>query len=454
MINGLGTIFKGITGNLDNDDAQYYDSAIETLQNNQNKIIKETKESISLHLEMIDEFNVTARKFQSNEKLLEIKIELIKNQLKNTFDFKNYVLVKDALEQILNTLHNIYDIMKDLENAIIFANLNKIHPSIITLKNINEMMSQIINHNTPKNILYQNSPQNYYNLLNINNYQSETRQVFLIKFPVILDNTYDYFQLFPIPNNNEEIIIPKSNFLISTYSEKKYTKEKCPKINLNQYLCQDEPIESNKNDNCIKEIFNLEIPKFCETTPVKIRRTIIEEINDMHYIIITNSTKIIMKCIEEEYRILRGIYLITIPKGCQIQANNQTYFNDQSKVKGKINPIPQPEEYFKIIKNPNETAIELQDLKINQEIKNKLQTLQRKIKFPIIEERSKVHASVWTIPLYVIVISVILMYIKIKRYKKKTPALKSESLHLEDMSTPTSNLEEGGVTDTLRTHPL
>ena len=164
----------------------------------------------------------------------------------------------------------------------------------------------------------------------------------------------------------------------------------------------------------------------------------------MHYIIITNFTKIVTKCIDQEYKVIKGIYLLTIPQGCQIQLNNVTYFNEKSKTEGNLIPILQTDEYFKLIRNSKDKPIELQDLNINQDVKTKLQILQRNINYPRYEDDA-VHATIWTIPIYVIIFIVIVtVYLRINVYMKKTTTITADVIKAPPPPID-ANSKDGGV---------
>lgn len=61
LINGLGSIIKGITGNLDANDAKRYDQAIRDLEDNQKEVIQNLNKEISLTSKIIENFNGTVK---------------------------------------------------------------------------------------------------------------------------------------------------------------------------------------------------------------------------------------------------------------------------------------------------------------------------------------------------------------------------------------------------------
>lgn len=77
LINGLGTIWKSITGNLDQSDADKYDTAIQNIKDSQQKLIDVANSQISLTENSINLFNNSMSKLQHNQVLLENKINQI-----------------------------------------------------------------------------------------------------------------------------------------------------------------------------------------------------------------------------------------------------------------------------------------------------------------------------------------------------------------------------------------
>lgn len=77
LINGLGSIFKQITGNLDANDGERYDTLIRELQNNQINLASAVKKQSSFSVALIDKFNKTIQQITHNEGLLESKVKQI-----------------------------------------------------------------------------------------------------------------------------------------------------------------------------------------------------------------------------------------------------------------------------------------------------------------------------------------------------------------------------------------
>ncbi|KAG5868034.1 hypothetical protein JTB14_034369 [Gonioctena quinquepunctata] len=79
LINALGSIVKAISGNLDQDDAEKYDSAISTLQRNQVNVIRRMNRHVSLTTKLIENFNTTLNLITHNQEVIALEIEKYEN---------------------------------------------------------------------------------------------------------------------------------------------------------------------------------------------------------------------------------------------------------------------------------------------------------------------------------------------------------------------------------------
>nr|CAI5837800.1 unnamed protein product [Callosobruchus analis] len=84
LVNGLGSIFKTITGNLDAKDGERFESLISELQNNQNKISEAINSQRTLSVELIDNFNKPISQSQFKAVIPSGKY-LVKNELHYAF---------------------------------------------------------------------------------------------------------------------------------------------------------------------------------------------------------------------------------------------------------------------------------------------------------------------------------------------------------------------------------
>ena len=128
MINGLGTVFKSISGNLDANDGIRYDEAISTLNSNQAKLQDHFNKQISVSQKMTSKFNSTLRVIQQNEQHLCDKTDMISFYEGSV---QNYNNIKILINHLINIVQNIKFVLLEIEDSINFARLNPIDTSII-----------------------------------------------------------------------------------------------------------------------------------------------------------------------------------------------------------------------------------------------------------------------------------------------------------------------------------
>lgn len=129
------------------------------------------------------------------------------------FDFHDYLLIKDTIDQLTFSLNLIENTLTELENSVTFSHLNALNFKIV---NIKDMMTIIEQAKNIYGIEYLPFPtelnylMNYYEISETASYFSNNRITFLIKVPIVLPHSFNYFHLYSIPNINQTTIITKS----------------------------------------------------------------------------------------------------------------------------------------------------------------------------------------------------------------------------------------------------
>ena len=96
-MNGLGTIVKTLTGNLNAEDGKKYDEMFERINNNMNISQSQNFESISLNKKMISKFNIQLENIKHNERILKDQIIEIKKAIESNNNWRMITESKDAL---------------------------------------------------------------------------------------------------------------------------------------------------------------------------------------------------------------------------------------------------------------------------------------------------------------------------------------------------------------------
>lgn len=426
LINGLGTIIKSISGNLDANDAAHYDQAISDLENNQKEIVKKLNKEISLTTEIIENFNRTVTLIKNNQEVITSGLNKIRTELnKFIFQFNDYLETRNVLDQLSLILNIILQLLSDIENAITFARLGTLHNSIVKIDELESILQTILKYYSADQLIFShvsNNTHRYYDLLEVEAYYSGTKIVFVIHFPIVHPETFSYYHLYSIPTQNLTTIIPKDTYLVMNENLYQYTSVPCIELHPNYYCPDNNLVYGVKNEDCIFQLLQLESTyKSCQQTPVQLTRNVIQQIDESHYIVIfPNQTKIRTICGRTDFTTLEGNYLINLPLGCQFETNDYNYINEKLLTNGQ--PMLLPE-----INIPHRTAlttlskITIQDVQLDKI--HELQKEQRRLGPVEILHSEKSWTNYWIIPVYIILISIGLYftYRFIQRRRMRNP---------------------------------
>lgn len=449
LINPLGSLVKFISGNLDQEDAKEIHNSLLELESNQNKIVKKVNKQMSLTSNLMQNINETMTSVTRNQKLIETKIDDLRTGLNEfTFSYVHYLEIHEILNEIKLNLDSLLNFLSDTENAISFASLKTLHHSIVSPTELKEIVNTLYQIHSHSQILFDdNNYLKYYKIVETNVFYVQDKIVFSLDFPLIHSDTFDYYHLYSIPNQNQSIIIPPSTYLSISNNEYQYQEDECIDLMPNFLCMKNHLLPLQDNLECITSLLSNgpRIEK-CQQVPVHVSEEIIEEINDAHYIgIFPRTKKLQAECTENDVALLQGTYLFVVPPNCAIKDARFTYKNEKGIISG--HPVTLQE-----IKDLNIPTLEVQKLKLEKVSLDKLHEiqLQQLQEEPLEEFHIHSSYSIWSLVCVVMLILCIILYILIRRRgkiletirKKKPVAAKrtqGEEYRLETQMVPPSS---------------
>lgn len=177
-------------------------------------------------------------------------------------------------EYILTNAQILLNYLENLENAISFAQLNVVHHSILKnadLEIILEKLNLLYNQKQLAKFGYLQSHRDFYGVQLIRN---TNELIFNIKIPILSQETYNLYRLYPIPIQNLTFIPEKPILLIGTNSHISLLNP-CPTIE-DQNFCQGSPLP-NEN-KCLPNLVHNEDLSQCKLVPVYLQEDIVEQI--------------------------------------------------------------------------------------------------------------------------------------------------------------------------------
>lgn len=261
----VGHVAKFLFGTLDNEDAQFYTEQLsnlkETTINSANLISKQTT-ILKSSMEML---NHTVYITKENFEKISETFDSLRNTVSNITEYTSIQLrVTDSLNELITLamLHakKIEYQQDKLLNILLYAEQGKLHPYLISPKQLQQQISQI-SQVIPRNLFLTSRLHSFYQISNFNAILTKNNiLVFQIKVPLLKINNYKVYKLIPIPikqiDNTFSIYDIHNELIIIDSQADQYailqveSLNKCYK-DLEYYICQqNSSLLTNNYKNC------------------------------------------------------------------------------------------------------------------------------------------------------------------------------------------------------------
>lgn len=206
ILNGIGTIWKSITGNLDASDGEYFNECINKITHDEYQIENLLKNQISVTTSVIKSFNETIQKLQIDEETFNKDIEEIKISITDISDqlkfYSAQIAVLSLCESLMESYSFLENTLDDIINSITFAQLKILHSSIITpldlIESLRHVSQSLQKNNLPLPIYSASVPQ-YLEIIELQAFQLDSKIVFVLNVPLVDPEIYTLYQLHPMP---------------------------------------------------------------------------------------------------------------------------------------------------------------------------------------------------------------------------------------------------------------
>lgn len=361
LIDGLGSVIKGITGNLDQTDYREISEAIANINLNEDIITHKINEQISINNQMIFRFNEIKEFLDNSTNEIKKQLGLYKNASQDILEiisFEQYLHhTSYTIDQLQTHLDNLLDI-------ITHAKLQIISHHLLDKKELTFIEDQLKSQN-----IFINSEHNIYELLHLKAYYNQSVIIFSIEIPTFHRNSFKQYYLQPTTINNTYSLYIPNNILVLNDQVYQYISKPCDEIE-DQYYCHQEQLQQTKT-NCVAQII-LNQPAHCNLIKSVLSEDITQIFGQYLYINTRKPLDFTTTCGLQNQRNIDGIKLISFAN-CSITINNTVYTNEAPIFYEQLlNLLP----YHEINTRNIETPIDLPQLN-NQTIFNmeKLQEL-------------------------------------------------------------------------------
>lgn len=392
LVDGLGTIIKAITGNMDNNDYHEINNYLEILKLNQLNITNQFNKQIYINEKMIERFNNITNYVNNQQTLIEQFNSLADQH--NTVDYS--ILIIQYCNQLIYDIELLNTHLENILESINLAKLNVISKHILHPEEITYVMKVLEEQHI--NIV---SKETIYQFLELKAYYNLTNLIFIVQIPTFNSENFALYHLNELPiNNNLTLRIPKS-YIIINENEYSFLEKPCTQIE-NLYYCSKSNIQKIKINDCIPNIIN-DNKAHCNFIEID-NLDKIDLIQPNYLLIITqNEVSIESNCNQNiKEKLLRGITLIHF-ENCVITINNIQYSSKELSYWDKIEIIFT--EYHEI----NNTKI-IENINLKKLHKFTLENLKS---IELLQNSNKNH-ELYKLIIVIILILTILVYIIIK----------------------------------------
>lgn len=373
LIDPIGNLYKAAFGLLDANDGECIEAAIKALGNNQKNLYKSMNRQMSLSSKLIERLNTSLSIITDNQRNIASHIKLLENRY-DTFIMTSLKLLtlQNIARQITNNCALLITLIDQLENAIMFAHLHAIHPSIVRSNEIQEMINILETHYDQNNVIKFSSILSYYKLLTTQVFFEEGRIIFTINFPLITRDEFKLYQIIPIPQNNT-LYYPTTFFLLTTHLQNLMIQQKCPEIENTLYCAQ----ENHQADDCMLSTTSLKPPTNCHKRSIILRTTLTQKIDNNLIVVPKPDETATITCNgQEQIQLINQPVLIQLQNKCIVEVNHVKF--DATAQKFTTSPLLLPKIELPIdISKTHYEPIEIRDPELE-----KIQDLKHIIQHP------------------------------------------------------------------------
>lgn len=427
LIDGLGSLVKFITGNLDASDGQRFENQIDLLTKSTNQQKTILLEQAQILEDTIQTFTDGLERISENQKSLNKNLnKLILDTNIKIHSILGTLTTSTLLEQSIQSLQLFINTWSNLETALTFAQNQQLHISLIDnddlLKALTKLSQNLVelqlynqkSLSLPYPIGYQ-TLHLYESIIRLKVYQKSETLTFVYEIPLIKSSAdYQYIHLIPFPAYNEhkhfQMTIPTyRNILFNTESSIPLEANHCRQI-LDHYFCQQSYHFSIPNEKlCETQLLAFTINQTCQPYFFYLNDYKITQINKFTWILSSpNKTIIDSKCPNSKNRkTIIGSSLIQITNDCSVIINQQqVLFSLNSFVAKEINQISINKLQLPLITNMQNSTISKIDLtsintQLLQENQFKLHK-EKEILTQSVESPVTMHLSIISIVLIII----------------------------------------------------
>lgn len=328
LIDGLGSVIKFITGNLDAKDSERYDNIVNHLKRNQENLQSQLDSQYSINQAFSQNFNHTMEIVNHNNVQIKRELETLQHMLVG--ENPHIKATEDFLEHYQISLNLLLNIIQDIETSLTFCELGKLHPSILGSELLLSELDHLMEFYSPK--FLNHSGKDLFEIkshIKVQCYVGTDEIVYFLDVPIVDPRNFDLYYLESLPTRSESeyvTIIPSVRYLLKSQNEVLALRDICPS-GPSYYLCPGHLL-TDMDAGCESEFLKTSSTQNCDYAKLDIPVnyvTLLYRINQYLLVFPYGDVISITSKFGKELRNLQGIYLVRPSKNL-VSYHNQTLF--------------------------------------------------------------------------------------------------------------------------------
>lgn len=330
LINIIGKGLKGLFGTMDSEDSEFYEKAVQALQNTNLNIQSSLKSQIVIMKSLNEEYKTLHNAYYAHETKLNEIIKEINNLINEENSIKQKIEVNKYFERIHRQILDktlALDIETDiLEQAILLISANIVHPVILKPVTFVEILQ---NHPHKENLLFEPTLENYHNLIQESKtkaYLADKTIKIIVEIPILKKDNVDLYEAINLPvlRNDQGFIFDIQNkYLFVSTDKEAYSinpnLNDCKKFD-EYYVCKEMIMYNTmKRDDCVLNVYMRRSIENCKMKHITSNFEVFHEIAFNKYVFaINNPTKYKCKCGDVyEEGIIKEIGILLLDSNCK-----------------------------------------------------------------------------------------------------------------------------------------
>lgn len=330
LIDGLGSVIKFITGNMDHEDAMTINKEIELLKLNENIVINENNKQVKINEMMTERFNNISNHINTQQDAINEILSSLKVSGSLTNREENFIATIQYAYQIIYNIDLLYSHLMQLAQALNLAKLNILPTLILSPDELDHAFDFLKSQNLPIKSTHQ-----VYELLTFQAYYNNTNIIFNVRIPTFDNITYTVNLLQPLPKNNKSIVIPYP-FILSGKNSSYFLQKECSQLN-KIYICYKEDlIKIPSDDTCFTQAIQGQNGNCTYETA---DNSTTKKLTSQHIIVTNAVNQSINTNCGIKQRLITGTALIYF-NNCEITINGIIYKNIETSTTEQLHVLP------------------------------------------------------------------------------------------------------------------